>query len=1215
MAISRVPGYSLLADLDRQGVDLQFTTNGTTLTYLDFANFRLGVNTVIPQQALDVSGNILVSNGHIYTSTNLTSNIGTPTNQFNTIYVGNIKSASGNIVLNNVLPTANTSGTLGSPSDFWQAVYAVNLYTDSISADNLYDSGNPVLSTVTNFTVTGDVTGGGNVSNIALTLVDTGVVAGIYGSADDEYADRVPKITVDSKGRITNISNVALTQIGNVSFLDTTIYTTSNVTIAPTNGYIFAGNSIISNVATPQGATDVVTVGYLGGRLTANANIIIAQNTAVTAIDTGANGRIEANVDGVMVANISSTVTRLYNTVNVANISFTTDTLTSTSASGNIVLVAPGTGIVQVAGSDALGIPYGDIVSRPANPTVGFLRFNTQTASLEYWNGTSWTNTSQIISSQVIIPDGVNYTYTLNNSASTEGVIVTINGTVQQPTTAYTVSGTQITFTELPLPSDTVEVRTIAGGGAANVTVSSLTYGSETSFVLTSGNLTATGNLSVSSNLTVSGTIIANSGIKANGTTGTSGQFLTATGTGGMQWTTLAVNPASITNGGSNVAVVSTNGNVVAAVAGVIVANIGSTGIQVLGGVNATNYTGTILTAAQPNVTSLGNLSSLSASGTIQTTGIVYGNSGVSGTLLTASQTNVTAVGNLTTLDVTGRIRAIGQIQANSNITSSSTSTGALVVIGGVGVSGNINAGNVNATNFAGTIITASQTNITAVGNLSSVATSGTVSAVGQIRANANITSTSTTTGALTVIGGVGITGNLNVGTDLTVTGNLTISGTTTTVNSTTLSVTDLNITVAKDAATASAANGAGLTVGGASATILYTSATDTWNFNKNIVGTLSTAAQTNITSLGNLLSLSASGTIQTTGIVYGNSGLSGTILTAAQTNITSVGNLTALSVAGATTHIGVLYANANITSTSTTTGALTVIGGIGATGNIFAANVTATNLTGTLLTAAQTNITSVGNLTSVSASGTIQTTGIVYGNSGVSGTLLTAAQTNITSVGNLTSLSSSGTIQTTGYLYGNSGIGGTLITAAQPNITSVGNLTTLDVTGRIRSIGQIQANASIASTSTTTGALTVIGGVGVTGTINTGGNVNAASILVTGSATINGVDLGYLDLPQNQQSGSYQLALSDRGKHLYLNNAGAQTITVPASNVVAWPVGTAITLFNAGTTAVSISTTGLTVYQAGTTNTGNRTLATKGLATLLNIGNNIWVISGVGIS
>jgi hypothetical protein len=51
-------------------------------------------------------------------------------------------------------------------------------------------------------------------------------------------------------------------------------------------------------------------------------------------------------------------------------------------------------------------------------------------------------------------------------------------------------------------------------------------------------------------------------------------------------------------------------------------------------------------------------------------------------------------------------------------------------------------------------------------------------------------------------------------------------------------SVEELNITIADGAADAAAANGAGITVAGASANITYTSATDTWDFNKAITGT-----------------------------------------------------------------------------------------------------------------------------------------------------------------------------------------------------------------------------------------------------------------------------------------------------------------------------------------------------------------------------------------
>ena len=126
-----------------------------------------------------------------------------------------------------------------------------------------------------------------------------------------------------------------------------------------------------------------------------------------------------------------------------------------------------------------------------------------------------------------------------------------------------------------------------------------------------------------------------------------------------------------------------------------------------------------------------------------------------------------------------------------------------------------------------------------------------------------NTTSTSTTTGALTVAGGVGIVGsvyiggssnitgdltvsgilnsdditstNISISGNATITGNLTVQGTTTTVNSTAVAISDINLTLAKDATTAAEANGAGLTVAGANATILYSSATDDWAFNKNV--------------------------------------------------------------------------------------------------------------------------------------------------------------------------------------------------------------------------------------------------------------------------------------------------------------------------------------------------------------------------------------------
>ena len=53
MAIGRISGPLLKANLIRDGVDLAFETD---LLYLDVNNSRIGINTATPQYDLDVVG-------------------------------------------------------------------------------------------------------------------------------------------------------------------------------------------------------------------------------------------------------------------------------------------------------------------------------------------------------------------------------------------------------------------------------------------------------------------------------------------------------------------------------------------------------------------------------------------------------------------------------------------------------------------------------------------------------------------------------------------------------------------------------------------------------------------------------------------------------------------------------------------------------------------------------------------------------------------------------------------------------------------------------------------------------------------------------------------------------------------------------------------------------------------------------------------------------
>lgn len=67
----------------------------------------------------------------------------------------------------------------------------------------------------------------------------------------------------------------------------------------------------------------------------------------------------------------------------------------------------------------------------------------------------------------------------------------------------------------------------------------------------------------------------------------------------------------------------------------------------------------------------------------------------------------------------------------------------------------------------------------------------------------------------------------------LIVRGNLQVQGTTTTINSTTVSLNDLNLVLADSASNAAAADGAGITINGAAATLTYAATGDKFVFNK----------------------------------------------------------------------------------------------------------------------------------------------------------------------------------------------------------------------------------------------------------------------------------------------------------------------------------------------------------------------------------------------
>jgi len=234
-------------------------------------------------------------------------------------------------------------------------------------------------------------------------------------------------------------------------------------------------------------------------------------------------------------------------------------------------------------------------------------------------------------------------------------------------------------------------------------------------------------------------------------------------------------------------------------------------------------------------------------------------------------------------------------------------------------------------------------------------------------------------------------------------------------------------------------------------------------------------------------------------------------------------------------------------------------------------ANVTvADGVTATKFTTAGT-VSATGNITG----GNLITGGVVSATGNISGgNLITGGVVSAT--GNITGGNLSGTLIT-----------GTLSTAAQPNVTSVGTLTSLTVSGNV-SGGNLTTGAQVVAT----------------------GNISGANITATANIADSKGDVR--SIPVNTQNTGYTLQASDAGKVI---NMTTGNVTVPAG-VFASPFGQAITIYNdQNASNAVVSGAGVTLRLAGTAATGNRTLARYGLATVVCVSANTFVISGAGLT
>jgi hypothetical protein len=136
--------------------------------------------------------------------------------------------------------------------------------------------------------------------------------------------------------------------------------------------------------------------------------------------------------------------------------------------------------------------------------------------------------------------------------------------------------------------------------------------------------------------------------------------------------------------------------------------------------------------------------------------------------------------------------------------------------------------------------------------------------------------------------------------------------------------------------------------------------------------------------------------------------------------------------------------------------------------------------------------------------------------------------------------------------------------------------------------------------------------------TISATGNITGGNIITAGNVTGNtaGFAIGYRDIPQVAFTANTTIATTDAGKHYYSTLSTGNVLTIANNASQGFQVGAAITVINQGTGNITVAQgSGVTLYLAGNATSGNRTVTTFGMATMIKVDTDTWFINGTGVS
>jgi hypothetical protein len=306
-----VAGTESIVDLTSAGPSGQYIISSQQIFTANANQTTFSINYTVGYVDVHLNGIKLVS-GQDFTATNGTSVVlatGATAGDIVDITAGNTFSAGAGSA-NGIMPVelggtasstasgARTNLGLGNVENKSSATIRSELTSTNVTTAlgfTPYNSANPngYISGNQTITFSGDATGSGTTA-VALTLANSGVTAGTYGSASN-----IPQLTVDAKGRVTGVTNIgvsipsgSLTFTGDVTGTGTTGSSTA-LTLA--NSGVTAGTYRSVSVDAKGRVTGGTNPTTLSGYGITDAQPLDADLTAIAALAPTADNFIVGN--------------------------------------------------------------------------------------------------------------------------------------------------------------------------------------------------------------------------------------------------------------------------------------------------------------------------------------------------------------------------------------------------------------------------------------------------------------------------------------------------------------------------------------------------------------------------------------------------------------------------------------------------------------------------------------------------------------------------------------------------------------------------------------------------------------------------------------------------------------------------------------------------------------------------------------------------------